>query len=100
MLTTYVNYLCHYLKSQCVNPESDAMDDANGCTPYTPPSYTYTLKWILWGNWTVSFLVTLIGIIYMYRLWVQHKELVDDWPYNMVVYKIPLSKFKGYLPVR
>jgi hypothetical protein len=69
------------------------------CEEYITPSYTHILKWILWGNWTVSFLVTLIGIIYMYRIWVQHKELVDEWPYNMVVYKIPLRKFKGILPV-
>jgi len=69
------------------------------CLEYITPDYTHTLKWILWGNWTVSFLVTLIGIIYMYRIWVQHKMLLDQWPYNQIVYKIPLQKFKGIIPV-
>ena len=80
-------------------PTRLSFSESINCLEYITPDYTHTLKWILWGNWTVSFLVTLIGIIYMYRIWVQHKMLLDQWPYNQIVYKIPLQKFKGIIPV-
>jgi hypothetical protein len=70
----------------------------NLCTEFNPPKYTSVLKWILLGNWSVSFLVTAVGIFYMYTLWVKRKELVDEWPYNVVVYQIPTKKLKGFIP--
>jgi len=72
--------------------------NVNDCREYKPPIYTSVLKWILWGNWTVSLLVTAIGIFYMYTKWVKRKELVDEWPYNVTVYKIPTIKLKGVFP--
>jgi len=70
------------------------------CDEYKAPIiYTDILRWILWANWTISFCMTLGGITYMYSKWVTIKILVKDWPYNMVVYKVPLKKLKGIIPL-
>ena len=58
--------------------------------------------------------MTVGGITYMFSKWVtvsvqflnstqklylQIKILVKDWPYNMVVYRVPMKKLKGIIPL-
>lgn len=79
-----------------LNAECDRIN----CTDYVPPIFAKTFFYILWGNWITSFLVTLIGIIYMYRNWVKHKNMLPNWPYSTKLYCIPVAKFRGILPRR
>lgn len=76
--------------------------DADGieCQKYNAPIiYTDIFRWILWVNWLISLLMTVGGITYMFSKWVTIKILVKDWPYNMVVYRVPMKKLKGIIPL-
>ena len=59
--------------------------NVNDCREYKPPKYTSVLKWILWGNWTVSLLVTAIGIFYMYTKWVK-VILINHFSPNLLLF--------------
>jgi len=82
---------CETLEEYC-----DEID----CKNYNAPIiYKDILRWILWGNWFISLIMTISGITYMYSKWVTIKILVKDWPYNMIVYKVPIKKLKGIIPL-
>jgi len=78
----------------------DKYCDEIGCNEYKAPIiYTDILRYVLWVNWSISLIMTLGGITYMYSKWVTIKILVKDWPYNMIVYKVPIVKLKGIIPL-
>jgi len=70
------------------------------CEPFTPPKAAIVFKDILWVNFVTSALVTFVGITIMYRKWIKVKYVVEDWPYSMVVYGIPMWKLQRYVPER
>ena len=44
--------------------------DAINCTNYDTPDFAIKFKYILWGNWLTSLLVTVFSIAIMYKRWI------------------------------
>lgn len=64
----------------------DKYCDEIGCNEYKAPIiYTDILRYVLWVNWSISLIMTLGGITYMYSKWVTVSNTLNAgkrWSYK------------------
>lgn len=81
----YVDEICSLDKHKCLN--FDVLES------YPHTSALLTISWI---NVTLSFFITLAGIIIIYKIWIKEKNKLEGWPWKKEVYGISVKKFKCF----
>lgn len=54
----------------------------NECKVFEPPNYVQILRVVLWVNFVITTLISIVSIVNIYRTWVKVKRQNPEWPYS------------------
>lgn len=91
-------------ETHCTNESITILSNFNAdickdqsCSHFNPTTeypHTTTLRTIVWINWSLSFVITFLSVLYIYQIWIKEKRKIEGWPWLKSIYGIKLVYFK------